>query len=350
MGFGGTEKVVQSYFENMDTEKFQFDFIVEDGSDPIPVQNIQKFGGKIFLVPSCRNTLKHIMALYSIMSTQKYAIAHCHRNTLNGMPLLAAMLANIPVRISHSHSAPYCICCAKDGLKYILRFSSRMFATHFCGCSQQAARWQFGCNCEVLPNAIDLTLFRFSQEKRCRLRKEMGLENMFVLGHIGRFVPEKNHDFLLDIFSEFQKKIPNAKLLLIGEGALMEKIRKKAKKLDLQNAILFLGKRLDVADLYQVMDVFCLPSFYEGLPVTAVEAQASGLPCILSDSITKEVALTPFTKFCSLNKSASVWADCILSYQGKRYINAESALKKAGYDIQLAAKGLEKYYQEITGR
>lgn len=350
MGFGGTEKVVQTYFENMDTEKFQFDFIVEYGSDPIPMQNIQRLGGKIFLVPSCRNTLKHIMALYSIMSTQKYAIAHCHRNTLNGMPLLTAMLANIPVRISHSHSAPYCICCAKDGLKYILRFSSRMFATHFCGCSQQAARWQFGCNCEVLPNAIDLTLFRFSQEKRCRLRKEMGLENMFVLGHIGRFVPEKNHDFLLNIFSELQKKIPNAKLLLIGEGALMEKIRKKAKKLNLQNAILFLGKRLDVADLYQVMDVFCLPSFYEGLPVTAVEAQASGLPCILSDSITKEVALTPFTKFCSLNKSASVWADCILSYQGKRYINAESALKKAGYDIQLAAKGLEKYYQEITGR
>lgn len=350
MGFGGTEKVVQSYFENIDTNKFQFDFIVENGSEPIPVQNIQKLGGKVFLVPSCRNTLKHIMALSSIMTAQKYDIAHCHRNTLNGIPLLAAKLANIPIRISHSHSAPYRICCAKDGLKYILRFSSRMFATHFCGCSQRAAKWQFGCDCKVLPNAIDLTRFRFSQDKRCRLRKEMGLENMFVLGHVGRFVTEKNHDFLLDIFSELQKKIPNAKLLLIGEGALMEKIQKKAKKLNLQNAVLFLGKRVDVADLYQVMDVFCLPSFYEGLPVTAVEAQASGLPCILSDSITKEVGMTPFTKFSSLNESANVWADYILSYQGKRYSNAESALKKAGYDIQLAAKGLEKYYQKIIGK
>ena len=242
----------------------------------------------------------------------------------------------------------------RDMIKYALRPFSKLFATHYVACSKRAGHWMFGnAPFTLMPNAIDAQRFAYNPQTRTEVRKSLGLENKFVIGHVGRFSPQKNHFFLLDVFSELCQKRDDCILMLIGglgtAGKDIEKnMRTKAEIMNLSDKILFMGTYEDISGFYQAMDVFMLPSLYEGLPVTVVEAQAAGLPCVLSDRVTSEVKITEETCFLSLRDSPDAWAKRLLSFRGGERRNTVDEVRKAGFDIYETAKQLEAYYVSLA--
>lgn len=201
----------------------------------------------------------------------------------------------------------------------------------------------------IINNAINIEKFKFNKEKREQLRKELGIENCFVIGHVGRFVKTKNHEFLIDVFNEVLKQRNNAKLLLIGDVNLKSLIEAKVKNLGIEKAVIFLGVRNDVADLYNAMDVFVLPSLYEGLPVVGVEAQTNGLPFICSDRVTNEILLTDNIRLLSLQQYKTEWCDAILNAERKKIANKKDSLLK-NFDIKSESKKLEALYLSFIRR
>lgn len=262
--------------------------------------------------------------------------------------LKAAMKAGIPIRIAHSHIAQ-----RNKGLKGIakelLNKNFGRYATHLLACSDDAGRFLFGedKDYEVFNNAINTESFLFNAQIRNAMRRHYGINpKKFVIGHVGRFDEQKNHMFLIDIFYKLLKKDDNAILILIGEGILESKIKRKVGSLGLDTKVMFMGVRKDVADLYQMMDVFVMPSLFEGLPISGIEAQAAGLGCIFSDTITQQIAITEDVEFLSLQKPADVWADRVLSHR-KPYErkNRRGEIVSAGYDITEQAIRLEQFYE-----
>lgn len=292
---GGVEAVVMNYYRHLDHSKVQFDFICDDDSTNIPYDEIEKLGGKVILIPPYQKVFKYQKELCRVLREGKYKIVHSHINTLSVFPLYAAKKVGVPVRIAHSHSTTNKKERKKNLLKQVLRPFSKKYATNYMCCSELAGRWLFGDKAYdegkvyLLNNAIDLDKFKYDKKIRDKKRKELGIkEDTIVIGHIGRFVAQKNHTFLIDIFNQFHKKEKNSILLLAGQGPLQEEIKNKVRELGLDDSVGFLGQRNDANELYQAFDVFLLPSLYEGLPVVGVEAQASGLLCFFSDDMTKE--------------------------------------------------------------
>ena len=272
--------------------------------------------------------------------------------------LFAAKCAKVPVRIAHSHSTTNKKEKKKNLMKQVLKPFSKLFATDYMCCSELAGRWLFGDKLYnegkiyLLNNAIDLKKFEYNEKIREEVRKELNIgEETFVMGHIGRFVEQKNHSFLIDIFYELQKERQNAVLMLVGQGPLQEESKAKVEQLGLKNKVLFLGQRNDAARLYQAMDVFVLPSLYEGLPVVGVEAQAAGLLCVFSDDMTKETKVLENTIFNTLNQSASEWTKTILT-ESKEYVRGKTSdeMKKKNFDIDTEACRLEKMYYDLLNR
>ena len=225
----------------------------------------------------------------------------------------------MPVRIAHSHSTSNPREWKKNLMKNALRPFSKVWATDYFACSELAGRYLFGDKAfdkgevKIIRNAIDAEKFKFDPEARKKLRKEIRIaDDDFVIGHIGRFVEQKNHRFLIDVFAEVKKKKKNAKLVLAGQGPLLEEIEQKVKDLGLEKDVFFLGQRSDTDKLYSVFDVFCLPSLYEGLPVVGVEAQANGVPCIFSDRITEEAAVKKNVALVDINDYGEDMAESIL--------------------------------------
>ena len=220
-------------------------------------------------------------------------------------------------------------------------------------CSRPAGIWSFGEKAvdsgqvRFIKNGIESERFAFNEEIRVRKRCELNLGDRLVIGHVGRFVLPKNHTFLIDIFAEIHKLKPNAVLMLVSDGPLMEEIQQKVKRLRLDNAVLFLGKRSDVNELMQAMDIFILPSLWEGLPLTGVEAQAAGLPTMMSDSITEEVCITPYAHMLPLNSGAKAWAgEALKLSETTRRTNTHDSIVRAGFDIRETAQWLESFYLE----
>ena len=351
----GVDIMVMNYYRHIDRNKIQFDFIM-DGYSKTPIDDeIKSMGGKVYKVePYEKNILKSMHQCYEIFKTNHYSIVHSHMNTLSVFPLFEAWRAGVPVRIAHSHSTAAKGEGFRTIMKYMLRPFATLFSTHYCACSEYAGRWLFGDKLfdngkvHLVKNAIDLDRFSFKPEVRQKVRKELNIDGKFVVGHVGRFVYQKNHNFLIDIFCEIHRKRPNSVLLLIGEGPLQEQIRQKVSELGLTDSVRFLGLRKDVPDLYQAMDVFVLPSFYEGLPVVGVEAQAAGLPCLISDAVTREIALTPLVTFLDLSHPAVVWAEKALSCTDALSTvgaGTDRMIKKAGFCIQDEAGKLEQFYR-----
>ena len=234
----------------------------------------------------------------------------------------------------------------------MLRPFSKVYATDYMCCSELAGRWLFGDKAYdsgkvyLLNNAIDLDKFKYNESLRKKKRKELGIsEDTLVIGHIGRFVAQKNHTFLIDIFNELHKKNPSSLLLLVGQGPLKEEMENKVKEFKLNGSVRFLGQRNDANELYQVFDVFCLPSLYEGLPVVGVEAQASGILCILSDDMTKETKVLESTKFNSLENNSLNWAELILnSVESYKRSNTSEKMTESKFNIDVEVKNLENYY------
>ena len=355
---GGVEAVTINYYRNIDKNKVQLDFICDEDSTNIPYEEIERMGGKVIIIPSYSKPFKYHKALKRILKEGNYKIIHSNINTLSVFSLFAAKCAGVPVRIAHSHSTTNKKEKKKNLMKQVLRPFSKVFATDYMCCSELAGRWLFGNkeydkgNVYLLNNAIDLNKFKYNESLRKKKRKELGIkDDTLVIGHIGRFVAQKNHDFLIDIFNEIHKKNNNSILLLAGQGPLMEDIKNKVKELNLDDNVKFLGQRNDANELYQAFDVFLLPSLYEGLPVVGVEAQASGLLCYLSDDMTKETKVLDITKFMSLNKMPEEWADNILD-DVKKYkrIDTSKEMTAKNFNIKEEAKKLEEYYLNLYNK
>ena len=353
---GGVESVVMNYYRHIDRTKIQFDFICDEDSTNIPYDEIEQLGGRVILVPPYQKVFEYQKDLIKIFKDNNYKIVHSHLNTLSVFPLRAAKKAGVPVRIAHSHSTTNKKEWKKNLVKQILRPFSKVYATDYMCCSELAGRWLFGNkeydkgNVYLLNNAIDLDKFKYDEQLRNKKRKELNIkDDTLVIGHVGRFVEQKNHRFLIDIFNEVHKQKENSILLLVGQGPLMQEMKEKAKNLGLENSVKFLGQRNDINELYQVFDVFCLPSLYEGLPVVGIEAQATGLLCVLSDDMTKETKVLNETEFLSLKQSASVWAKIILNKQ-LMLLDKNNTTKKmsaVGYDINIESFKLEKIYKKL---
>lgn len=269
---GGVESVVMNYYRNIDRNKIQFHFLCDEDSTDIPYEEIEKLGGKVIVIPPYQKLFKYQKELYRIFKENNYKIVHSHINALSVFPLRIAKKAKIPVRIAHSHSTSNKKEWKKNILKMILRPLSKLYANNYFACTEYAGKWLFGKKVverkelNVINNAIDLKKFEFNENIREELRKELGIkEEVLVIGHVGRFMKQKNHEFLIDVFEKAINKANNMYLILVGQGPLEDKIKEMAKEKGIEDNILFLGQRNDVDKLYQAMDIFVLPSLYEGL-------------------------------------------------------------------------------------
>ena len=351
---GGVESVIMNYYRHLDHSKVQFDFICDEDSTRIPYDEIKKLGGRVFLVPKYQNLPKYLKALEKLFKENQYHIVHSNINTLSVFPLYAARKAGVPIRISHSHSTSNPKEWKRNLIKNILRPFSKRYATEYFACSELAGRYLFGNKTfdqgevKIIHNAIDIEKFKFDEVARKKLRKEFGIkDSTVVIGHVGRFVQQKNHTFLVDVFNEYHKKNLDSKLLLVGSGPLEDEIKKKVERLGFKDSVLFLGQRDDINKLYSVMDIFCLPSLYEGLPVVGVEAQAAGLPTIFSNRISEEVIVSSYAKIVSIQDTG---------FYIEKINNATRSIKKQRtyatvfeyMDINNEVSTLEKIYCRPT--
>ena len=348
---GGVEAVVLNYYRHMDKSKVQFDFVVHKHPEENFVAEVKKGGGRLYEVtPYTQNIFAFTHEIYRIIKDGNYDIVHSNMNSMSGFPLFAAWLAGAKVRILHNHTTDAKTEGLRTILKRVLRPFAKMFANRYWACSNLAGEWMYGKKAvqsgkiTIIPNAIDLEKFAFNPDKRKLLRQKLGLENKFVLGHIGRFVYQKNHSFLIDVFAEVVKVKPEARLMLVGDGELRKTIEEKVVSLGLQDKVLFLGNRNDVADLYNAMDIFLLPSHYEGLPVVGVEAQANGLKRLFSDKVTEESKLLEETMFIPLNLEWRKTVICTIDYISYREMIPIKVLNDKNYDIKKSCLNLCKDY------
>lgn len=343
MDSGGIEAVVMNYYRHIDRDKVQFDFYFAEGSSFPQREELLKLGAGIYSIPAYSHPIAYHRALYTAFKQRGYKIVHAHLSTMSVFPLFAAWRAGVPVRICHNHSTAHWGEGMKTLLKYILRPFNKIFATEYFACGETAGRWMYGNRCfekgkvTVMPNAIDTEKFAYDPEARRRLREELGIpEDAFVVGHVGRFTYAKNHDFLLDIFAGLLKQKSDAMLLLVGDGELRPQIEKKIKDLDIEEKVILTGSRMDANCFYSVMDVFCMPSHYEGMPVVAWEAQANGLPCVFSGRVSNEAKQSENCWFLRLEQSIDDWILAVLQSEnrGKNHIP----------DIPKYVKWLEDFY------
>lgn len=347
MNRGGLETMLMNYYRHIDRSKVQFDFLVHRAARGDYDDEIESLGGRIFRLPRLVPwSIGYQKALDGFFKAHpEYRIVHVHQDCLSSVILKAAKRNHIPVRIAHSHSSSQ----DKD-LKYPIKLlckrSIPRYATRLFACGKGAGEWMFGgAPFQILNNAIDASAYRFDRARAMSMRQALHLpENALVLGHVGRFSYPKNHDFLIDIFSALLKKEPAACLLLVGDGDLRPKAEEKVRSLGIMNRVIFTGIRSDVPDLLQAMDVFVFPSIYEGLPVTLVEAQAAGLPCVISDGIPSDCDLTDRICRVPLRDSPERWANQILSALAIPRTDTYREIVNAGFDIHQNARRLTQFY------
>lgn len=346
MGIGGLETMLMNYYRHIDREKIQFDFLVHRDFEAAYDQEIMKLGGKIYRLPRLnpisfyyKKKLDNFFSDYT-----EYRIVHSHLDCMSAIPLKFAKKNNIPVRIAHSHSSSQ----TKDKKYYLkLYYKSKIkkYATGLFACSEAAGQWMFNTNhFHILNNAIDTEQYIYNPTVREFERKNLGIaKETIVIGHVGRFAPPKNHKYLIELFDLVRKKMPNTVLLLVGDGELRSQSERQVKELGLEGKVIFTGQRSDVSKLLQTMDVFVFPSIYEGLPVSLIEAQAAGLPCLISDKVPIECKKTDLVKQEMLD-DMNKWVDLIISARKVIRRDTSDEIRKAGFDINSNAKKLEDFY------
>jgi len=368
LGRAGAESMIMNYYRSVDKTKVQFDFLVHREEEGAFEEEIRNLGGAIYRVPRITSHLKYRKALQNFLKKTDYKIIHSHIDSYSYWVLKYAKKYNLPVRIIHSHiavniSLKKMFLSKSDfirGLKsisqHVLKFGIKKHATHFFACGEKAGKYMYGKNSTaftIIRNAINSNDFKLNLKTRNAIRNQLDIgENEFLIGHIGRFAIQKNHIFLIHIFKEILKLNENCTLILVGDGDLKTKMIQEVEKLGIQSKVNFLGVRKDVANLLQAFDLFLFPSIFEGLPVTMVEAQVSGLPIVASTAITKEVNITDLVTYVDLKKSHAEWAQISLEKMNstKRYNRSEEIIK-SGYDIKVNAKKLQDFYldqQPIT--
>ncbi len=311
-------------------------------------------------ITSPAHIFRYIRDLYQCMRLGRYDVIHIHKNSLaNPIPILVARLCSDSPVILHSHNTKPS---TGQKLAMILHYINKLLLSRLSvkkiACSKIAGQWLFlGSNFSVLHNAIDVDRFAYNEEVRQCMRKELGLENCFVIGSVARISDQKNQLFMLDVLKDILPIKPETVLVLVGgplstkEGEAYDReVKHKVNALGLTKSVRFLGVREDSNRIYQALDVFFLPSKYEGLCISAIEAQASGLPCVVSNVLPDETKVSSDYKALSLSDSISAWADCILSYQNHERRDKREILKQAGYDMQSSILDLEHIYRELSDR
>lgn len=358
MNRGGTEAMLMNYYRNIDRDKLQFDFLLAFPGKSDYEEEIIRMGGRIYRIPGL-NIWRFFPYVRSIndffKSHNEYKIVHAHVSSYGSIVLYFARKYQIPVRICHSHNAS-----SGNGLKGYLRSLPRLFfrkqGTDFFSCGQQAALWLYGesyCSkneIKLLNNAIAVETYTYDKQTREKVRTRLSIpDNSFLIGHVGRFTIQKNHSYLLEIFRSLKESCPQAILLLIGDGPLRTDIERKINEMDLTGSVILTGVVENVPDYLQAMDVFVFPSFFEGLSVSLVEAQAAGLKIFTSSTVDKETSMTDLISYLSLEDGASKWAARILE-SGRTYERKDTSesIRKSGYDIKEKSGWLESFYLEKT--
>lgn len=351
---GGVEAVIMNYYRHIDRSKVQFDFVVDGYEKTILDDEIESLGGKVYHVePYKKNIFRYMSQIYHIIHDNHYDIVHSNMNTLSVFSLFPAWLAGAHQRILHNHSTAVRSEGMRSVMKIILRPFAPLFANRYAACSKLAGDWMYGKKMmasgkvTVINNAIDLNEYAFSPELRQQYRQELDIpDDAFVIGHVGRFMYQKNHAFLIDIFREVARKNEKAILMLVGDGELRPEIEERVRLYNLTDKVRFLGLRKDVKALYNCMDVFVLPSWYEGLPVVSIEAQANGLVCFFSSNVTQESKILSSTKFFSLDSDPETIGDMIIREKRLNNRSIIKAMKEAGFDINLESQALLRFYSE----
>ena len=365
-GKNGIATLIYNFNQNLDAEKIIFDYVIPNKvNERYYKENIENKKGKIYELEINKTGINkkflYFFKLIKFLRNNRYEIIHINESTAHMMLYysLICKIAGIKKIILHSHSSGFDS--GKRGIKLVFHKISKLllplFTKNYLACSKTAAQWTFLKKylnkVIIINNGIDTEKFKFNLDKRNKIKKELKVEENFVLGHVGRMSYQKNHEFLIEIFKEIKKIIPESKLLLIGTGPLESKLKEKVKKLNLKENILFLGLKNNVEDYFQAMDLFLLPSHFEGLPVVGIEAQSSGLTCFFSKNISKEVKVINSCKFLSLDDSKK-WLEEIKkakdNYSDAKRKYAFLEIRKNGYDVKDCTKELIEIYKMFNER
>lgn len=343
MNAGGAETFLMKIYRSLDRSRYQMDFAVGIKGKGYYDDEISSLGGRIIhIVPKSEGVYNNFCSIKKLVKEEKYDyVLRTSQHSLSALELFAARLGGAKIAAFRSSNTNTTTPGGRDLILHkICSFMPKLFANVRIAPSTEAAEYMFGKNsvklgkAHLLHNGVDLSVFKYNANHRNEIRKELDIENRLVIGHVGRFTEQKNHSFLIEIFYEIKKIREDAVLVLVGEGELLEVVREKVNSLGLENSVIFTGIRKDIPELMSSFDLFVFPSFYEGMPNTIIEAQATGLPCLISDSITKEADITGLVRYESLNKSACDWANCVckMEWNKKRRNTTEDFIQNK-YDI-----------------
>lgn len=351
LNVGGSQTMIMNIYRNIDRTKMQFDFVLDHPAETYFAEEVKALGAKIFTMPGFNGSnaaeIKRDWNNFFYMHPE-YKVLHSHVRSYASLYLPVAKKHGVKT-IIHSHSTSNgtgAMAMAKNALQYPLKKQADILMA----CSTEAGRWLYGEKAMqsdkyvFMPNGVDLERFSFNAETRKRLRKELGLEGKFVVGHVGRFMADKNHGFLVEAFAKLHEQNPDSALLLVGEGALQLQTAQKAVQLGVAENVIMTGNRNDVPELLCAMDVFAFPSIREGLPVTLIEAQATGLPCLISENISPDVDVSKLAKRLPID-SPELWAEEMLKKQERMDVKAD--IIKAGFDVKDSAKKMQELYTKL---
>lgn len=350
---GGVQAVLQNYYAHMNQKEYIFDFVVMGTEVGELEEWFESRGSHVYhITPRSVNFRKNTKELKRIIKNGNYDVVHCHQDYKSLIAIILAKLYGVKTRIVHCHQA-----FPKESSKIrIIRNVSTLlikcFANVFIGCGRDAARWLYGermvktGKAVVLNNAINLEKYAFSDERRRQIRSDLGIEHKLVVGNIARFTYQKNHKLLMDIFAKFHAQNTQSVLLLAGEGELMDETQAYCEQLGISDSVMFLGVRSDIGELLSAMDIFLLPSRFEGLALIMIEAQANGIPAVCSPFVTKELGLQRNVLFVQENDYENTDAWCSVSEKALDIGRLEDIiiLAQVGFDIRQEAKKLEKIY------
>lgn len=346
---GGIAAYQKNLLANVDRNKYKFEYVTTYPKAML-IPYLEEMGCKVHYLPPKKKFILLFIQLYKLMKNGNYNAVHIHKNSCaSPIAFFAAKLAGVKTIIAHAHSTSPTVGKSVVILHYIFRPFVRNISTVYLACSQAASDWMFGkkCHAQIVNNGIDIKKFAFSETIRNEVRKELGIEDELLFGHVGNFYYQKNHKFMVEIMAEVKRKHPRAKIMFIGRGNSMDEIRQYANKLGVSDNIIFLGSRSDVNRLYQAMDAFLMTSFSEGFCIAGLEAQAAGLPWLTSDVIPEEVILSDNVYTMSLNKSAHEWAEKLIEIAEKsERKNNTNKIREAGYSSEETAKIIELIYQQ----
>ncbi|MBE5925447.1 MAG: glycosyltransferase family 1 protein [Lachnospiraceae bacterium] len=354
---GGVEAVIYNYFSHINMDSFEVHIISNSPSVKECEDSFRKLGFIIHVLPERKKDfVGNLKQTIKIFKENNFDILHSHMNLNSFYHTFLGALTGIKVRIAHSHLVEFPSNPVAKTVAGIKKLLNKMFANRYFACGETAGAYLFGKknvkngNVYILKNAIDINNFLYNEDTRNLIRTELNIGNRFCIGHVGRFTEQKNHTMLIDIFKEFHKLKPDSILILIGTGELENEIKSKVNNYKLNDSVKFLGVKNDIYKYYQAMDAFLFPSIYEGLGIVLVEAQSASLPCFSSDVVPHEAKVSELVEFYSLSMNVREWAENINNYNYQPRICMKSTILNAGYEIDSAAKELEKWYiSQIKG-